>query len=177
MDFRIHKSSRYHEKFRSFYEWLHNAAVLATAVSSTSAFFLLLASQPEIATWLTAIIGVSSILDLLFQFEKKARIHDELRRRFTSLAADTILRDPSTENLRWARSELLRIEGDEPGLRRLIDIQARNEEARARGCAEEDIVPLSRPQRYLGYFGTFDMKRIEHWKAIREKQKDSFPIG
>lgn len=147
---------------------MHSTAVLATAVSATSAFFLLLASQPFIATFLTALVGVASILDLLFSFEKKAREHNDLRKRYTNLAAEVVLRDATNANLRWARSELLKIEGDEPGIRRLVDLQARNEEARARGCREEDLVPLTRLQRYLGYFATFDMKRIEQWKATRE---------
>lgn len=147
---------------------MHNTAVLATAVSSTSAFFLLLASQPFTATFLTALVGVASILDLLFTFEKKAREHNDLRKRYTILAAEVVLRDATNPNLRWARSELLKIEGDEPAIRRLVDLQARNEEARARGCNEEDLVPLTRAQRYLGYFATFGMKRIEQWKASRE---------
>lgn len=177
MDFRLHKSIRYHEKLRAFYDFLHNTAVVATAVSSTSAFFLLVASEPYIATYLTALVGLASVLDWVLQFEKKARLHDGLRGRLTDLAADAALKDVTEPTLRFVRSELFRIEGDDPGLRRLVELQARNEELRSRGCREEDMVPLSRAQRILGYGFTFDMRRLELWKADRETAErcDPFP--
>lgn len=57
----------------------------------------------------------------------------------------------------------LRIERDEPPVKRLVDLQARNDECRARNFAPEREVPLSGWQRRFGYFFTFGMARLENW--------------
>ena len=46
-------------------------------------------------------------------------------------------------------------------IHRLIDLQARNEEMRARGYSDGDLVPLDWWQKTFGYIATFGMQRLE----------------
>lgn len=80
LDFQIHRSSRYHEKFRSYYEG-------CTMVRPSPR--LCRQQVPSSSAWCSK--------------PKKARIRHGLWKRFTYLAADVILRGPNIENIRWAR--------------------------------------------------------------------------
>jgi hypothetical protein len=97
-------------------------------------------------------------------------MHEALARRFTDLSSKIAGWEPVPQNLKKARSERLRIEKDEPPVKRLIDLQAQNEEVRARGISDDHCVPLSRFQRAFGYVWTFGMPRLEKWEAERRKR-------
>jgi hypothetical protein len=116
---------------------------------------------------LTGVVALASTLDVVFGFGKKENQHDQLCRRFTELAAMIAELTPTPENLRWARAERLRIEADEPTERRLVDLQAENEECRARGVDEEDHYPFTSFQRWFGYVATFGIWRIKAWHKAR----------
>jgi hypothetical protein len=165
--FSIERARRYHSKMRAFYEWCHNLARVAMALSGTASFFVVLAKDLDIAKYLTGIVAVGASIDSVFRFERKARLHDQLAQEFTALAARIAEWDPTPVNLRKARSGRLKIEAREPPVRRLIDLQAQNEEARSRGISPIDLVPLSPLQRVLGYVVTFGVGRLEAWHANR----------
>ncbi|MEC5293453.1 MULTISPECIES: hypothetical protein [unclassified Aurantimonas] len=175
-DFSVHKSRRYHAKFRAFYLALSNGTKVASAVSSTSAFAFLLSGKPEVATWLAAVVGIVSTFDLVLQFDAKARLHDKLCQGFTTLAARIVVLPATEESLREVKIDRLELERDEPTERRLVDLQARNEELRGRGAGEDAMVPLSWWQRRFGYVFTFDLRRLERWKAYRETVKAGGPL-
>jgi hypothetical protein len=164
--FGIAKSARYHAKMRAFFQMLSDAVLVGNSILATSAFVLLFKSTaPVLATWLTAIIAVISSISTALGFSKRADLHSTLARRFLELSAEISEWDANESELRKARAARLKIEMDEPPPKRLIEIQSRNEEARARGVLESDIVPLSAAQRTLGYFLTFGMIRLERWKS------------
>jgi hypothetical protein len=152
---------------QAFYDWCYNLTRAATALTGTASFFVLLAKGTEIATYLTAIVASAAALDSVFRFNRKARAHEALVRRFTDLSSKIAGWEPVQANLKKARAERLRIERDEPPVRRLIDLQAQNEEARSRDLPSEHMVPLTWPQRTFGYVLTFGMKRLESWQAQR----------
>lgn len=173
VSFGIHRSRRYHAKMREFYRWGSDLAVAIGAIAS-SGVFILLKSAPsmiDVALWISAVAGLAATLNFIFAFAKKAELHNELCMRFTELAARIEGWPATKEFLHRARAERLLIEKDEPTERRLIDLLAQNEEARARGASPEDMVPLSPMQRSLGYIATFGMKRLEKWWAARETAK------
>jgi hypothetical protein len=170
VNFAACKSRRYHIKMRAFYEWCHNLARVATALTGTASFFVLLATKTggiETAKYLTAVVAIAASIDSVFRFERKARLHDGLGRSFTRLCGKIAEWDETPVNLHKARAARLKIEEDEPPLRRLIDLQAQNEEARARGIGNDGMVPLSRSQRMFGYVITFGMVRLERWLSNR----------
>jgi hypothetical protein len=152
---------------QSFYDWCYNLTRAATALTGTASFFVLLAHGTEIAKYLTAIVATAAALDSVFRFNRKARAHEALARRFTDLSSKVAGWEPVPANLKKARAERLRIEKDEPPVRRLIDLQAQNEEARSRDLPSEYIVPLTWSQRTFGYVFTFGMQRLEDWQAQR----------
>jgi hypothetical protein len=166
--FAVEKSRRYHSKMQAFYEWCYNLTRVATALTGTASFFVLLANGLGVAKYLTAVVALASSLDAVFRFNRKARIHEALGRRFTDLSSKIAAWAPTPQNLSRARVERLKIERDEPPVRRIIDLQAHNEECRAQGMSEADLIPLSGWQRTMGYAFTPGMKRIEKWKADRE---------
>ena len=129
---------------------------------------MLLAKGTEIAKYLTAVVAAAAALDSVFRFNRKARTHETLCRRFTDLSSKIAGWEPTPANLRKARVERLRIERDEPPVRRLVDLQAYNEELRALGKPETVLVPLTWWQRTVGYVFTPGMAKIEKWKADRE---------
>jgi hypothetical protein len=168
VSFAIHKSRRYHGKMREFYRGCHSIVVASTALTGTSAFVAILSSAPPIvAQLLTGIIAVTTTFDLVFGFSRRADTHDSLCKRFTELSARLIEWDETEKNYRKACAERLRIEKDEPAEKRLVDLQSRNEEARARGVGPEALVPLSALQRRFGYVVTFGLPRVEKWHADR----------
>ena len=167
-DFSVQKSRRYHAKLRAFYLALSNGTKVASAVSATSAFAFLLSGKPEIATWLAAVIGIVSTFDLVLQFDAKGRLHDDLCKGFTALAAKIVVLPATEQSLQQVKVRRLELEQKEPTERRLVDLQARNEELRSRGAKEDVMVPLSWWQRGFGFVFTFDMTRLERWKAYRE---------
>ena len=170
--FSVEKCRRYHAKMQAYYDWCYNLTRAATALTGTASFFTLLAGGTDIAKFLTAIVAAAASLDAVFRFNRKARLHEGLSRRFTELSAKIAGWEPVPQNLKKARAERLRIEKDEPPVRRLIDLQAQNEETRAREIPEEHCVPLTGLQRVFGYVVTFDMRRLETWQTQRMK-KDS----
>lgn len=171
--FSIHKSRRYHAKMRAFYRGCYDLTTAATAITGSGAFVALIGSpgSDQLAKWLTGIVALSSTMNLVFGFAKKADIHDALCRRFTELAAKLEEWPATEESLQRARAERLAIEKDEPTEKRLVDLQARNEEARARNCHPDDLVPLSWAQYWLGYVATFGIRRLEKWKAKRDRER------
>ncbi len=171
VSFAVNKSRRYHAKMRAFYQASHDYATAATAISGTSGFVAVLADASTAAKVLTAIVAVASTLDLVFGFDKKASLHDNLCRRFTDLAAKIEDTKPTLENFHKIREERINIEKDKPTERRLIDLLAQNEECRARGIKDPgDLISLTRAQRYLGYIMTFGMRKIE---AQHDKCEDT----
>ncbi|WP_445219829.1 hypothetical protein ACKWRH_06710 [Bradyrhizobium sp. Pa8] len=165
--FAVERCRRYHAKMQSFYDWCYNLTRAATALTGTASFFVLLAQGTEIAKYLTAIVATAAALDSVFRFNRKARAHEALTRRFTDLSSKIAGWEPNPNNLKKARTERLRIEKDEPPVRRLVDLQAQNEEARSRDVPSEHMVPLTWSQRTFGYVCTFGMKRLEEWQAQR----------
>lgn len=166
----VHRSRRYHSKMSDFYQLLSNIVLGANAVLGAGAFIALLGGDNSLlAKILIGIVAAGSAIDNTIGFAKLSKLHADLARKFTELAANMALWDATEQNYRRACSERIRIEKDEPPIRRLVDLQARNEEMRSRGYPSDDMVPLSRWQRTFGYVFTFGMPRLEKWLADRQK--------
>jgi hypothetical protein len=171
LDFAVQRSRRYHEKFYGFYGTARDLIKVATAISGSGLFFLLLADVKLIPEVLAGFVAVWAVIDYLLAPDKKAEKHYELREQFTDLAIKIQKTPRSEEALRQLIAERLELEKTEPPCKRLVDLQARNEECRARDFPPEDLVPLGRLQRsVLGYVATFGMKRLEDWKIQRQRQ-------
>ncbi|HEY8335302.1 MAG TPA: hypothetical protein VIQ05_16030 [Tardiphaga sp.] len=166
LDFAIHRSRRYHEKLAAFFAAWRDRMRVVTAVAGSAAFFVVVGKYQHAAEVLTAFIGLWAILDIIIMPDKKHDAHNALSKQFTALAAK-IESSPKTEGaLRDLKTERLLIEVNEPPCKRLVDIEARNDECRAREFPPERQAPLTRFQKWVGYYGwDWDLHRLEQWKA------------
>lgn len=171
--FAIDKSRRYHAKMQAFYQSWSDLTNILVALAGLGAFLALFGGKDSIlAQCFVAAVTVLSTIGSKLAPAKKARLHADLSRRFTDLAGNIAMMDANANNLKKAKAARLRIEKDEPPVRRLIDFVARNEELRARGRPESEIAPLSRWQKTFGYCATFGMDSIDAWIAKRPADKE-----
>jgi len=169
--FGVGKSRRYHGSMREFYRWCHDLSLALAAVAGSAAFFALWPANANV--WLlrglTFVVTVATSCDLVFNFSKKADLHDALCRRFTELAAKMAEWPATAANIDAARAERIRIEADEPTERRLIDLRAHNDELSARGIPPNRLLPLGFWQgSVLAYVFTFSLKDIRKRMADRD---------
>lgn len=168
VSFGVQKSRRYHAKMSGLYQGLSDIVLSLNAILGAGAFMVLIGGANTLfAKVLIGIVAAGSALDTVLGFSKKAKQHYDLCRRFTELAANMVEWEPTEENYKRAVAARLRIEADEPVVKRLIDLLARNEEMRARGYPPSELVPLNPLQRVFGYFFTFGMPRLERWRDER----------
>lgn len=168
LDFAVHRSRRYHDKLAAFYGAWRDWARIVTALAGSGAFVLVVADT-VVGKWLAGFVALWAVLDIIAMPDKKAQAHSDLSKRFTSLAARIAETAETKEALRALKAARLLIEEGEPPCRRLVDLEARNDECRARGYSPDEIVPLSWKQRRFGRFFDFDMGRLEDWKAERQR--------
>lgn len=161
LSFGVNKSRRYHEFLCSFYTRWRDAMKVVTVISGSGAFFLITQGHKELAELVSAFVATWAILDVIFAPDKKADLHRELGQRFIDLARDIATAPHDRHSYQKLSARRLELEKDEPPCKRLVDLQARNDECRARGFPPECEVPLSRAQRRFGYFLTFGMARLE----------------
>lgn len=167
LSFSVHKCRRYHEKLTAFYAGWRDSLKVVTVCAGSSAFFLLFAGHERAAQVVIAVVALWGVIDLVYAPDKKADLHNQLRRKFTVLARELETEHQTPENYRRLAARRLELEIEEPPCKRLVDLQARNDECRSRGFPAKDLVPLSSLQRYFGYFFTFGLARLEKWKAAQ----------
>lgn len=167
LSFSVHKTRRYHEKLCAFYSGWRDWIKIVTVISGSGAFFLLLADWDKLAGIFSAIVALWAILDIVVSPDKLAEKHSDLFKQFTALAGRIEAAPRTDEAYRELQAARFVLEEKEPPCKRLIDLEARNDECRARGFPPDELVPLSKAQRLIGYFFTFGMDRLERWKAER----------
>jgi hypothetical protein len=170
LDFSVRKSRRYHEKLCAFYGAWRDWAKIVAVVASSGAAVLVFAEAKYAAELFVSIASLWAVIDYLATPDKMAQKHCELRDRFIELATKIELMPHTQAAYRKLAAERLMIEKEEPPCKRLVDLQARNEECRSRDYPPEELVPLSGMQRKFGYFFPFGTGRLERWKAERQRQ-------
>ena len=173
LSFSVQKNRRYHEMLCGFYGAWRDRMKVVTAAAGSGAFIIVTARYQHAAEILSAFIALWATLDIIVSPDKKADRSRDLTEKFVELAT-RIEQAPLTEaSLRQLKSERLQIERGEMPVKRIVDLLARNDECRARGYPPDEQVPLSGWQRRLGYYVTFDMPRLERWKADRQRAQAS----
>ena len=127
--FGVHKSRRYHGKMSGVFQGLNDFVLAVNAVAGAGAFIALLGGKSTLlAQVLIGTVAGLSAIDNVLGFSKKSKRHFDLCRRFSELAASIEEWDATEANLKKAKARRIKIEEDEPPIKRLIDIVARNEE-------------------------------------------------
>jgi hypothetical protein len=175
LSFAVQKSRRYHEMLSSFYSVWRDRMKIITAAAGSGAFLIVTAKHQHAAEIVSAFIALWATLDIIISPDKKADRSRDLCERFTELASRIEEAACTEAEYRRLAAARLTIERGEMPVKRLVDLQARNDECRVRGYPPDEQVPLSKWQRRLGYYFTFGMPRLEEWKANRQRSGSSSP--
>lgn len=163
LSFAVQKSRRYHEHMCAFFGMWRDRMRVVTAVAGSGAFLLVTAEVKGWAEAISAFVALWAVLDIIVSPDKKAEQHRKLCERFVRLAEELATVDKTQQKLDECTRDRLRIERDEPPVKRLVDLQARNDECRARSYPADRELPLSKWQRWFGAYATFGLDRLERW--------------
>lgn len=163
--FNIHRSIRYHDKRKAFFELLHRGTNVITILFAGNVLFM--ATHPDAGGdpgWLTAIALFGSILatiDLVIGYASRASLHSVLRQKFCDL--EIAIRCTPEDNLDIAAltRQRLEIEKDEPSIYRALDLVCYNE------CVNAFYDPKAAKdnQKVVPIFKRLT-KHFIHWNAI-----------
>lgn len=117
IDFGVAKSLRYHAYRRDFWDRLDIAAKILTGISGAGVLLTIIRSSAALATYFAVAVALTSVLDVVLRFGKRARKHDGLYRDFSLLAQDIAAKEKATlaDVSKW-RKRRIAIEANEPGV-------------------------------------------------------------
>ena len=147
--FAIRRSIRYHMRRCRFFDSASRATSGASLIFGSSTLFLLLYDKgPSWLAILPALVGAASIIALVCETPRMARLHSELARRFIELEQKMMLAEsPDESDLRQFKARKLAIEVDEPPIHRVLDLLCRNEMILAEGHDESQLYRASPYER------------------------------
>ena len=149
IDFGIKKSIRYHSKRRAFFERWDNIANWLVAVAGASAFASVVGDSASLLSKiLTFLMTAIALADVIVSFGARARLHQDLYRRFSELAIEiTHMSNPTPHDIATLRAKRLSLEAEEPHIIDAIERWCWSEEAESRGADSADLQPLTKWQR------------------------------
>lgn len=133
--FGVRRSVRYHMRRCRFFDTVFRVTNGASLIFGSSSLFVLLYDEgPPWVAVLPALVGVASILALVYEAPRMARLHSDLARRFIELEQKMLMApSPDGADLNHFRAQKLVIEVDEPPIHRVLDLLCRNEMIHAEG--------------------------------------------
>ena len=147
--FAIRRSVRYHMRRCRFFDMVFRVTNGASLIFGSSTLFMLLYDKgPSWLAILPALVGAASILALVYEAPRMARLHSELARKFIELEQKMILTpSPDESDLSQFKAQKLAIEVDEPPIHRVLDLLCRNEMILAEGHDESQLYRASPCER------------------------------
>lgn len=171
--FDIRRAVRYHNRRRGFFDRLDQLTnVLALIFGSVSIYGVLAQSNHLLAVLSAAVVTVFSAFNLVIGSSQRARNHFDLARRFIDLEQRIVTSEPSARLLAKYTSERLSIEKDEPPVLHVLDCICYNEQGRAMGYSDSDILCISFAQRLCAPFFDWRMHTIHMIKNPDNKTKE-----
>lgn len=132
LKFAVGRSIRYHAKRRAFFDVLHRCSVVVTLIAGSGAFLAAIQDHQVFAQAAALTVAVASVLDLAVGFGGRARLYDDLCRRWADLgSAMERTVDPTQQMVHDWKAERLQIEKDEPTQLGALNIICHNEEVQA----------------------------------------------
>jgi len=131
----------------AFYDAWHKATSAVAVISGSAAVGALLSDlNNHLAIYAAAAVAVFSAIDLVVGTAAKARLHNDLRRRFLVLEQKLVTQEDALDRL---GAEYLVIEADEPPVLRALDTICYNDLLQAQGYSSDDdlYVPIRWYQR------------------------------
>ena len=155
--FAIQRSIKYHTRRQAFYDGWNNATN-AVSILLGAGTVAALAHDVPFAGVLTilfpVLITVFATFNLDWGSTRRARLHNDLYRRFVDLERRMISLTAIDEpDCRTLRAERLAIEADEPPTMFVVSVLCHNEVVRANGAGEHFKVPAW--QKWLAHYWAF----------------------
>ena len=169
--FAIRKSVRYHMRRQNYFDGFSRFTNGASLIFGASALVVLLGDMSKF-WWkvIPAIVGVFSILSLVYETPRMARLHSELARRFIDLEKEMVTAESRDENaLKRFTDKRLEIEMDEPPIHGILNILCHNEMILAEETDEkklkERLYSVTRFQRRTSQILNLDDSAIRKGKS------------
>ncbi len=151
--FGVQRSVRYHMRRCRFFDGVTRATNALSLIFGSSTLFVLFYEMPsEQLSWtkvIPAIVGAVSIMALVYEAPRMARLHSELARKYIELEQKMISVEPPADEsgLKQFQAQKLEIEVDEPPIHRVLDLLCRNEMIHASGYDKAKLYPATRFER------------------------------
>ncbi|MEG2663544.1 MAG: hypothetical protein RSE33_12245 [Hafnia sp.] len=171
--FDVRRSVRYHNRRRAFFDRLDQLTnVLALVFGSVSIYGVLSHTGNLLPVLSAGIVTIFSAFNLVIGSSQRARNHFDLARRFIDLEQKIVTSEPSARLLAKYTSERLSIEKDEPPVLRVLDCICYNEQGRAMGFSDRDILRITSVQRLCAPFFDWRMHTIHMIKNPNNETKE-----
>ena len=146
--FAVQRSIKYHTRRQAFYDsWnnITNAVSILLGAGTVAALARELPLADMLSVVFPIVITIFSTLNLVWGTTRRARLHNELYRRFIELQRKMVSSSAvEAQACRIFRGERLAIEADEPPTMFVLSALCHNEVARANGAGEYFQVSLWR---------------------------------
>ena len=155
--FAVQRAIKYHTRRQAFYDsWnnVTNAAGILLGAATVAALAHKLPLADILSILFPVLITVLSTFNLVWGTSRRARVHNDLYRRFVELERKMVSTARVDEQAcRLSRGERLAIESDEPPIMFVVSVLCHNEVVRANGAGDYFEVPLW--QRWLAHLWAF----------------------
>ena len=172
--FGVRRSIRYHARRRMFFDrYRQFTSAIGVIFGSATIFTLLNDMDPLYPAIAAAVVTVFFAIDLVVGTAAKARLHDDLGRRFIELERRMELAVGRDEqSLAKFTAARLEIEADEPPVHRVLDLMCHNELLHAMGYERSRFIRIRFYQRWLApFFDVQDHKIITYGELEQAKSK------
>lgn len=145
ISFDVRRSIRYHDCRRGFFERLQTSSQMVSFLFGSATFFALLSSAGKLwSLAASAVVTIFSAISIVVGPTKKAQLHTDLARRFRDLESESFDIDaPTEDDLKALQKKRISIERDEPPVLKTLDSICHNEEVRAAGYCDEELVVVN----------------------------------
>ncbi|KAB0504681.1 hypothetical protein [Pseudomonas moorei] len=134
LNFYIQRNIRYHMRRAAFFlYWGRVTAFIGVIFGSATVTSLLASSPPWVTGGAALIVTLASATDLVAGTADRAWLHNDLRKRYLEIEAEMIAENTETQlsKVRQYRSEIRRIEADEPPTLPALELLAMNDVIRS----------------------------------------------
>jgi|TARA_R100000501_G_scaffold13195_1_gene24196 hypothetical protein len=136
--FNIRTGVRYHLRRQQFFDRWHRLTGVLSLVLSSAAVWAML-KEFRMAEYSAATVALLQAIDLVFETRKHADLHNSLRQRYVVLEPEVAgVDEVSYEEYKKLKSDIARIEIDEPPLKSILLAISQNEAAEVSSFSEED---------------------------------------
>lgn len=147
----VRRSVLYHRHRQRHFDNLNRWKTAITLLSGSAAMVTILAHLKN-DLWplaASALVTVVSTAELVIGTTAKARVHADLARRFLELECSmTLVQHPTHVDLQKYTADRLLIEADELPILRILDVLCHNELMLAYGYEWDELIYVSRWQRF-----------------------------